>query len=91
MHRIIFTITVLITASAVAFADPTPDIKSSFNSQNNMLSVLDMENNSLYTGDVYMPTLEEMLGEPVDNLGDIVDNQWLKDPLPSRCKRAQCI
>lgn len=86
MHRIIFIITALITASAVAFADPTPDIKPSFNSQNNMLSVLDMENNSLYTGDVYMPTLEEMLGEPVDNLGDIVDNQWLKDGLVDYAK-----
>ena len=86
MHRIIFTIATLLIGSVAAVADPTPDIKPSFNTQSPSMSVLDMESNSLYTGDVYMPTLEEMLGEPVDNYGDIVDNQWLKDGLVDYAK-----
>lgn len=86
MNRIIFTISTLFVSSMAVLADPTPEIKPVSNLQGNVLSVLDERETSLYTGDVYMPTLEEMLGEPVDNLGDIADNQWLKDGLVDYAK-----
>lgn len=85
MHRIIFTIAAVVVSSLSVWSDPNPNIKSSFNVGAPEYSVLD-DDKGLYSGDVYMPSLSEMLGEPVDNFGDVSDKQWLKDGIVSYAK-----
>lgn len=86
MHRTILTITAALISGIAAWSDPNPNLKHSVSVEKPVYSVLDDDMDGLYSGDVYMPSLEEMLGEPVDNLGEISDNQWLKDGLVSYAK-----
>lgn len=77
-------VAILFTSISFAKPAPTPDRKStgSVKVEKTTSEMFRPDAN----GDVMMPTLEEMLGEPIDNLGMIGGNEALKGELVSFAK-----
>lgn len=87
MIRKAIILIICILSLQTVHADPTI-LKTSVENAKSAVerNAFDQTISEIYNGDVYMPTLAEMLGEPVDNLGHITGNEWLKDQLVSYAK-----
>lgn len=85
MKKIAVLISVLIIASvSLAKPVPTPDQRSGTN-EKAIKSTSELFRTDA-NGDMIMPSFEELLGEPIDNLGRTGGNEALKDELVSFAK-----
>ncbi len=85
MKKIVLSLAaILLTSISFAKPAPAPDRKDS-GSANAVAATSGLFQKDA-NGDVMMPTLEEMLGEPIDNLGMIGGNDALKSELVSFAK-----
>ncbi len=91
--RIFPTLSTLLIAalsSVAVMADPVIDTTVKTDAPEpieNFLSAITPSDGNIYTGDYYMPTLAELLGEPVDDLAHLDDSEELREDMVEYAKR----